>query len=503
MAFGLLGSVIPQVKENVTLHVGIQSSITKGKVSISNKNYNPAKIRLGYKDGSDIKYFEYNRLVNYGESVETGTLHLSELAELVAYADQPGVNFLLYGETVTDTLNPTKSGILNQVTSTDSDNKVLYTAPVGSKVTTTLSLCNLGSDKATARIGIANAGLSSFDSAEYIEYNVTLQPYQSYTRPDIKLGADQTIVCASADNSKISFISHGTLDYTVDTDDLNVQGNLGIGRTARENVRLDILGDVAINSGGLAVNGIKLLHETGGFNIGITSVGESVVSGPIKTLNFTNTENFFAYDPVTDQVDIDTGSSTGVTADDRIGCAFIHFGGFEADLIIGTPQKFYEIFSHEDAAVDIEDGVDVQVDEDSVLVITDKDGFDSFTSPISQTNLLTAQGFRDNIRAAFDQDAAFTASRKVGYVMIPSDFQDTISCDIEDGVEVSIGDMCVLNIGGGGIGGSTPLDEIFAAIKHNEDHESYIDEAIAEAIAPLSTKDRTADPLDNYFVGQN
>ena len=117
MAFGLLGSVIPQVKENVSLHVGIQSSITKGKVSISNKNYNPAKIRLGYKDGTDIKYFEYNRLVNYGESVETGTLYLSELTDLVAYADQPGVNFLLYGETVTDTLNPTKSGILNQVTS--------------------------------------------------------------------------------------------------------------------------------------------------------------------------------------------------------------------------------------------------------------------------------------------------------------------------------------------------------------------------------------------------
>ena len=87
--------------------------------------------------------------------------------------------------------------------------------------------------------------------------------------------------------------------------------------------------------------------------------------------------------------------------------------------------------------------------------------------------------------------------------MIPSDFQDTISCDIEDGVEVSIGDMCVLNIGGGGIGGSTPLDQLFAAIKHNEDHELYIDEAIAEAIAPLSTKERTADPLDNYFIGQN
>tara|TARA_B100001175_G_scaffold313976_1_gene322488 strand:- start:99 stop:1610 length:1512 start_codon:yes stop_codon:yes gene_type:complete len=503
MAFGLLGSVIPQVGTDTVLHVGIQSSITKGKVSICNKNYNSAKVRLGYKDGNDIHYFEYNRIVNYGESVETGTLHISELKDLIVRADQPGVNFVLYGETITDTQNPDRSGVLGQLISTNNTSKLLYTAPTGSKVTTTLSIVNLSPDKGTARIGIADAGLSSFDSTEYVEYNVELSPYQSYTRPDLKLGESQSIICASGDNSKISFISHGQLDFTADTDDLNVQGNLGIGTNARTDIRVDILGDVAINGGGLSVNGIQLLDPTGGFAIGITSVSESVVSGPVKTLNFTNTENSFNYDPVTDIVDIDTGSSTGVTADDRIGCAFIHFGGFEANLNIGTPQKFYEIFSHEDAAVDVEEGVEVTVDEDCVIVITDKNAFDSFTSPISQTNLLSAQGFRDNIRAAFDADAALTASRKVGYVMIPSDFQDTISCDIEDGVEVSIGDMCVLNVGGGGIGGSTPLDELFAALKHNEDHETYIDAAIAEAIDPLSTKQRTADPLDNFFVGQS
>jgi len=501
MAFGLLGSVIPQVGENTTLHVGIQSSITKGKVSISNKNYNPARIRLGYKDGSDIKYFEYNKEVNYGESLETGNLYLSALTDLIVTADQPGVNFALYGEVLSDTQNADRSGILGQVTSVSSDNKLLYTAPEGSKATTTLSLCNLGPDKATARIGIANAGLTSFDSSEYVEYNVTLQPYQTYTRPDLKLSSGQSIICSSSNNSKISFISHGRLNYKVSPDDFVIEGNLGIGTTARSGKRLDIIGDVAINDGGLSVNGIELLDPTGGFAIGITSVSQSVVSGPIKTLNFTNTENSFTYDPVTDIVDIDTGSSTGVTADDRIGCAFVHFGGFEADLNIGTPGKFYEIFSHQDAAVDVEEGVVVTVDEDSVIVITDKNTYDSFTSPISQTNLLSAQGFRDNIRAAFDQDAALTASRKVGYVMIPSDFQDTISCDIEDGIEVSIGDMCVLNIGGGGIGGSTPLDELFASLAHNADHDAHIDAAIDAK--QLSTKERTADPLDNYFVGQS
>tara|TARA_B100000965_G_scaffold349319_1_gene322428 strand:- start:3057 stop:4565 length:1509 start_codon:yes stop_codon:yes gene_type:complete len=501
MAFGLLGSVIPQVGEDTTLYVGIQSSITKGKVSICNKNYNPARIRLGYKDGNEIKYFEYNREVNYEESLEIGTLHLSALTDLVVTSDQPGVNFLLYGETISDTQNPIRSGILGQVTSTGSDNQLLFTAPDGSKATTTLVLCNLGPDKATARIGIANAGLASFDSTEYIEYNVTIQPYQTYTRPDLKLDAGQSVIASSSDNSTVSYISHGTLDFSVSTDDLTVEGNLGIGTTARPGKRLDVIGNVAINDGGLSVNGIELLDPTGGFAIGITSVGQSVVSGPIKNLNFTNTENTFSYDPVNDIVDIDTGSSTGVTQDDRIGCAFVHFGGFEADLNIGTPGKFYEIFSHEDAAVDIEIGVNVVVDEDSVLVITDKNTFDSFTTPIAQTNLLSAQGFKDNIRAAFDEDAALTASRKVGYVMIPSDFQDSIACDIEDGVEVSIGDMCVLNVGGGGIGGSTPLDEIFAKLAHNDSHDAQIDAAIDAK--ELSTKARTADPLDNYFIGQS
>ena len=82
-----------------------------------------------------------------------------------------------------------------------------------------------------------------------------------------------------------------------------------------------------------------------------------------------------------------------------------------------------------------------------MLVITDKTTFDTFATEIEKTNFLSATGFRDNIRCVFDFDASLTASKKVGYVMIPDAYTDEIDCDIEDGNTVSIGDMCVLIIG--------------------------------------------------------
>ena len=132
-------------------------------------------------------------------------------------------------------------------------------------------------------------------------------------------------------------------------------------------------------------------------------------------------------------------------------------------MSIKSPQKFHEIYSHVDAAVDIEAGVEVSIEKDCLLVVTDKDTFDSFNNVVGQTNLLTSIGFKDNIRTAFDATVNMDAARKVGYVMIPGAFQDSIACDIEDGVTVSVGDFCVLNIGGTGAAaaGSEEAEEMF------------------------------------------
>ena len=61
MAFGLLGTIIPPTKQNTTWYTGTADKLTVGKISITSKNPDKASIRLGYLDGSDIKYFEYNK----------------------------------------------------------------------------------------------------------------------------------------------------------------------------------------------------------------------------------------------------------------------------------------------------------------------------------------------------------------------------------------------------------------------------------------------------------
>ena len=240
MAFGLLGSIIPQINRNEVFYTSEISNVAFGKVSISNKNYNPAKIRLGItEDDINIEYLEYNRFINYGETFESETIYVGNGQKLVARSNDSNVNFLFYGETVNEGGNPNISGLLSSVVSTNTQKKVLYTAPANSNVLVTLSVCNLGSIPSKARIGLSNAGLNSFDSTEYLEYDVEIGPNQTYTRTDIKLNQNQTIICSSSEDSNINFVCHGRYFYGSLSNDLNVtgdariNGNLGIGTNYR------------------------------------------------------------------------------------------------------------------------------------------------------------------------------------------------------------------------------------------------------------------------------
>lgn len=247
MAFGLLGSIIPQINRNEVFYTSEISNVAFGKVSISNKNYNPAKIRLGItEDDINIEYLEYNRFINYGETFESETIYVGNGQKLVARSNDSNVNFLFYGETVNEGGNPNISGLLSSVVSTNTQKKVLYTAPANSNVLVTLSVCNLGSIPSKARIGLSNAGLNSFDSTEYLEYDVEIGPNQTYTRTDIKLNQNQTIICSSSEDSNINFVCHGRYFYGSLSNDLNVtgdariNGNLGIGTNGRE--KIDVIG---------------------------------------------------------------------------------------------------------------------------------------------------------------------------------------------------------------------------------------------------------------------
>ena len=262
MAFGLLNSIIPVVGQPLTLYQGTTDKLTVGKVSIASKNSTPARIQLAYEDGSNLRYFEYNKKVKYGQTYETQDIHLGAGQKLVVRSDQTDINFLFYGQTISDALHPVRSGVLSHIITTDKQKRSIFTAPVGSQVNATLSVCNMGVEASVATIGISNGSLDDFDSTEYVEYNIKIEPGQTYTRTDIKIKEGQTIVGFSNRNSKISFVCHGQLFYAVsgllDSDDkmilghARIEGNLGIGITATS--KLHVLGDTKLD-GSLSLSG--------------------------------------------------------------------------------------------------------------------------------------------------------------------------------------------------------------------------------------------------------
>ena len=113
--------------------------------------------------------------------------------------------------------------------------------------------------------------------------------------------------------------------------------------------------------------------------------------------------------------DVSAGGGGLNTTDTIDKLLFIHHGGFTADTTIGSPQKFSEIFSHVDATVDIDNGVTVSVDDESMLLITDKSDFDMnfMAQGASGTNLQRATKFDDNVRTSVTENISLTGIRKL------------------------------------------------------------------------------------------
>ena len=127
---------------------------------------------------------------------------------------------------------------------------------------------------------------------------------------------------------------------------------------------------------------------------------------------------------------------------------FIHHGGFTEDTTIGSPQKFVEIMTHSDATIDIENGVTVTVDGDSMLLSTVKSVFDAnfMANGSAVTNLQRATKFDDNVRTSVTENISLTGIKKVGYAQIPTDAQTDVPFDIDNSVTVTVDDGAVLVI---------------------------------------------------------
>ncbi len=184
--------------------------------------------------------------------------------------------------------------------------------------------------------------------------------------------------------------------------------------------------------------------------VGISSINSLV--GTAHTIRFVGAGNTFL-DHTNGLIDVSIsgGGGGGLTAADSISkLLFIHYGEFPASKSISSPQKFGEIFTHVDATVDIDNGVTIDVDDDCLLLFTDKTDFDMnfFTDPISGTNLMRSTGsFDDNIRTVFSSNVILgDAHDKVGYSQIPSGLKDDLAMDIENGVTIDVEDGAVMVI---------------------------------------------------------
>lgn len=127
---------------------------------------------------------------------------------------------------------------------------------------------------------------------------------------------------------------------------------------------------------------------------------------------------------------------------------FIHHGGFTEDTTIGAPQKFVEIMTHSDATIDIDSGITVTVDSNSMLLSTVKSDFDVafMANGAATTNLQRATKFDDNVRTSVTENISLTGIKKVGYAQIPTAAQADVPFDIDNSVTVTVDDGAVLVI---------------------------------------------------------
>tara|TARA_B100000401_G_C52635641_1_gene638194 strand:- start:255 stop:815 length:561 start_codon:yes stop_codon:yes gene_type:complete len=139
------------------------------------------------------------------------------------------------------------------------------------------------------------------------------------------------------------------------------------------------------------------------------------------------------------------GADIGNISDVDSQTIFFYYGGFDADTTIGAPAKLAEIYSHEDATVDIDNSITVTVDDQCALIISDKTSYEFFSTSTEQTNPQKLVGFADNLRTSIVADMTLGGKKRVGFIPVPS-YASDIPVDIDDTFTMTVDDGAVLII---------------------------------------------------------
>ena len=140
------------------------------------------------------------------------------------------------------------------------------------------------------------------------------------------------------------------------------------------------------------------------------------------------------------------GADIGNISDVDDKTIYFYYGTFTTDISVSSPSKIAEIYSHEDATVDISNGVTVTVDDQCALIISDKTSYEFFSTSTEQTNLQKLVGFADNIRTSIVADMTLGGAKRVGFIPIPTYFDNDVPVDIDDSFTLTVDDGAVLII---------------------------------------------------------
>jgi len=137
------------------------------------------------------------------------------------------------------------------------------------------------------------------------------------------------------------------------------------------------------------------------------------------------------------------GSDIGTISDVDDKTIFFYYGAFDANYSVSAVAKLAEIYSHEDATVDISDGVTVDIDDQCALIISDTTTYEFFSNNTEQTNSQKLVGFADNLRTSIIKDMSLGGKKRVGYIPLPS-YATDVPIDIDDTFTVTVDDGAVL-----------------------------------------------------------
>jgi len=330
--FGYLSSIIPSKDQKVVLHTADVGKLVEGKLTITHKNPFPTRVRVGVGSGlltefQSSSYIIYDHIIAEGESYETESIYYANEQNLVVESDKDNTSFIIHGQVLDDPTD--KSGFVNSLkTSSLEDDVVLYTVPTGEEANLNLFITNQSPSPAKIRLGISSENQTSLSPSEYIEYNLDINPRQTYQRTNIKARGDQSVIVWT-DNPGVAFAAYAKFNFTIITTDLSLSGSLDVGTSMDVGTNLTVGGTTGLTgkltaSDGLDVSGstdlrgtlagysnpglvqkYSISNETGLLSTqgSITSVGGISTSGTLSVGS-----NKFSVDPTTGNLTGTSGS---------------------------------------------------------------------------------------------------------------------------------------------------------------------------------------------------